>query len=85
MALSRYSVEGNPSSVTGPVISVGFTDSVYARQKGVHAYGFSPITLSAAEIEGFHGKNERVNKKELAQGVYKLYSAVLEVSAISKQ
>ena len=84
-ALSRYSTAGNPNSVTGPVISVGFTDSVYARAKGVHAYGFQPITLSAEDMEGYHGKNERVSKEELAKGIFKLYSTVLEVSAVAKE
>ena len=84
-ALRRYAVEGSETSVTGPVISVGFTDSVYARDKGVHAYGFAPITLTAEEMEGFHGKNERVNKEDLGTGIYKLHSAVLEVAAINKE
>ncbi|MBM74808.1 MAG: hypothetical protein CMK59_05370 [Proteobacteria bacterium] len=83
-ALARYAVEDEPNSVAGPVISVGFTDSIYARPLGTHAYGFVPILVTENEMEGFHGKNERISKEQLGRGVYKLYSAVVEVSAVQQ-
>jgi acetylornithine deacetylase/succinyl-diaminopimelate desuccinylase-like protein len=80
-ALARYAVEGEPNSIAGPVISVGYTDSNYLRPLGVRAYGFEPVVLTAAEMEGFHGHNERISKKNMEDGLRKLFSAVVEVSA----
>ena len=79
-ALVRAATEGEPESVAGPVISVGFTDSIYVRPKGTNAYGFVPVRLTEEEMRGFHGAHERLSVKELGLGTKKLYSAVLEVS-----
>ena len=78
-ALARHAVEGEDDAVAGPVISVGFTDSIYVRPKGTHAYGFVPILLNTEEMKGFHGVNERISQKNMRLGTKKLYSAILEV------
>ena len=80
-ALVRAATEDEPQSVAGPVISVGFTDSIYVRPMGTKAYGFVPIRLTAEDMTGFHGAQERLSVSELGLGTKKLYSAVLEVSA----
>lgn len=82
-ALARAATENEPNSVAGPVISVGFTDSIHVRPKGTKAYGFVPVRLSAEDMTGFHGAQERLSVSELGLGVKKLYSAVLEVSVKS--
>ena len=79
-ALSRYATLGESSAVSGPVISVGFTDSIYVRPKGTHAYGFVPVLLDAQEMQGFHGVDERISQHNLLMGTKKLFSAILEVS-----
>jgi acetylornithine deacetylase/succinyl-diaminopimelate desuccinylase-like protein len=78
-ALARYAVEGESNSVAGPVISVGFTDSIYVRPKGTKAYGFMPVLLDEHEMNGFHGVDERLSQENLRNGTRKLYSAILEV------
>ena len=82
-ALARYAVAGEEGAVAGPVISVGFTDSIYVRPKGTHAYGFVPILLDAEEMNGFHGVNERISEENIGIGTKKLYSAILEVVSSS--
>lgn len=79
-ALARYAVEDRPHAVAGPLLSVGFTDSIYARPLGVRAYGYVPFELSAAEANTMHGHDERVSVDNVHEGVRRLYSAVVEVS-----
>ncbi|TNE88578.1 MAG: M20/M25/M40 family metallo-hydrolase [Deltaproteobacteria bacterium] len=79
-ALSRYAVEGRPYAVAGPVLSVGFTDSIFARPLGVHAYGYVPFEVSEEDANTMHGHNERVSEENVHEGVRRLYSAVVEVS-----
>ena len=78
-ALARAAVEGEPDAVAGPVISVGFTDSIYVRPKGTKAYGFMPVLLDEKEMKGFHGVDERLSQENLMLGTKKLYSAIVEV------
>lgn len=78
-ALSRQvAAEG---FVAGPVISVGFTDSIYFRPEGVQAYGFVPFVLSGDDLGTFHGNNERVSVENMRRGLRMLLGAVIEVSA----
>lgn len=79
-ALARYAVEDRPYAVAGPLLSVGFTDSIYARPLGVHAYGYVPFEVSAEDANAMHGHNERVSVDNLREGLRRLLSAVLEVS-----
>ena len=81
-ALARYAVQGEPAAVAGPVVSVGYTDSNKLRPLGVHAYGFMPALLSAKDMEGFHGNNEQLSVANLRLGTQKLFSAVVEFSAV---
>ena len=79
-ALKNASEAALPGAVAGPVISVGFTDSVYLRQKGVHAYGLAPFMMSEEELLGMHGHNERVSIENLALGLQIYWSAILELT-----
>ena len=78
-ALARHAVAGESDAVAGPVISVGFTDSIYVRPKGTKAYGFMPVLLNEHEMNGFHGVDERISTENLRNGTRKLYSAIVEV------
>ena len=44
-----------------PFITTGATDLRYFRGIGITAYGFSPITLSRAELLSMHSINERIS------------------------
>lgn len=80
-ALARRAVEEVPGSVAGPVISVGFTDSILLRPLGVRAYGFVPFVLTEAELRTMHGDGEHVSIENLRRGLRVLWQAVMDVSA----
>lgn len=80
-ALAEAMTEGKPGHVAGPVLSVGFTDSLFLRPLGVHAYGIVPFSMPQEEMKGMHGHAERVSVENVENGLRKLYRAVLKVSA----
>jgi acetylornithine deacetylase/succinyl-diaminopimelate desuccinylase-like protein len=80
-ALARHAVQGLDHAVAGPVISVGYTDSILAREVGVKAYGLVPFLMEQDELEGIHGDDERVKLGELQRGLEVLFQAIYDVSA----
>jgi acetylornithine deacetylase/succinyl-diaminopimelate desuccinylase-like protein len=70
-----------PDAVVGPIISPGFTDSVFLRKKGVHAYGLAPFMMPTTELLGMHGDNERISLENVSLGLRILWGAVLELAA----
>jgi acetylornithine deacetylase/succinyl-diaminopimelate desuccinylase-like protein len=50
----------------------GFTDSHYFRAKGLVAYGFVPVELTTAQEHTVHGVNERIEVKELGNGIRRM-------------
>lgn len=85
-ALARHAVLDTDGAVrtdaaAGPVLSVGFTDSLILRPLGVHAYGFVPFTIPMDDATTMHGHGERVSLDNLRDGLRILYGAVLEVAA----
>lgn len=78
-ALQRRAVEGRVDAVAGPVLSVGFTDSIYLRPLGVHAYGFVPFEVSLEDATTMHGDGERVSLDNLREGLRILYRSVWDV------
>ena len=67
--------------IAGPLLSPGFTDSVFLRAKGVRAYGFVPFVLTGDELGTMHGDAERVSKKNVTNGLETLLKAIVDVSA----
>jgi acetylornithine deacetylase/succinyl-diaminopimelate desuccinylase-like protein len=64
------------ATITHPVLT-GFTDSHFFRNLGVMSYGFSPFVAPARELGGgFHGNDERINKKAFVDGVKFFYEIV---------
>ena len=80
-ALARHAVQGREDAVAGPAVSVGFTDSLYARAKGTRAYGFVPFALTRDEVSTMHAPEERVSVENVHRGLRVLFSVVLEVAA----
>ncbi len=79
-ALVRHAVDGRAHVVAGPALSPGYTDSLYLRDKGVHAFGFMPFEIEKEELLGYHGKNERLSVVNLRRGLRALFRAVVDVS-----
>lgn len=81
LALARHVLIGRGDAAVGPLLSVGFTDSMYARQIGVRAYGFMPVAVTRQLAETMHGADERVPIAEFQRGIKVLYGALLDVAA----
>ncbi|MEZ4321076.1 MAG: M20/M25/M40 family metallo-hydrolase [Myxococcota bacterium] len=77
-AIEHYAAEGRPEAAAGPILSVGFTDSIFARPLGVHAYGYVPFEVSAEEAETMHGHDERVSIDNLREGTRRMLSILLD-------
>ena len=52
-----------------PTMIAGFTDSHYFRAHGLISYGFIPVELTPAQEHGVHGVNERIEVKQLGNGL----------------
>ena len=77
-AIARYAVEGRPSAAAGPVVSTGFTDSMFARPLGVRAYGYVPFVLTEEVASTMHGHDERIDLDNLQRGLRVLFSIVID-------
>ena len=84
-SLANASERYTPGAVAAPAISVGFTDSVFLRQHGVHAYGLVPFVVTEEELRGMHGNNERVSLENLERGLKITWTALLELSLYSEE
>ena len=82
-ALATRAVQQMPEAVAGPVLSPGFTDSIYLRELGVRAYGLVPFVVDEAGLRSMHGDNEGVHTHNLERGVRVLFSAVVDVASSS--
>jgi carboxypeptidase PM20D1 len=80
-AIAAYAVEGEARAAAGPVLSVGFTDSIYARPMGTRAYGYVPFLVTEDEAGTMHGHAERVSVANVHRGVRVLFSIVVDAAA----
>lgn len=71
-ACRAFVAETDPGAVLLPMLSTGFTDTVYLRAAaGTVGYGFSPIRTTPAEVvqSGYHNRDERIHVDDLALSV----------------
>lgn len=81
-AIAKYAVEGRPNAVAGPLLSVGFTDSIYLRPLEVAAYGYAFFEVDSETAETMHGHGERVPVDEVKEGLRRLFSVVVDQAAL---
>lgn len=62
-----------------PRLNAGFTDSHFFRERGIPAYGFSPVILSKEDKSGTHGDNENITLDNLNLGREILLEILQEV------
>ncbi len=55
-----------------PTMIAGFTDSHYFRAQHIISYGFIPIELTPAQERTVHGINERIEVKQLGDGIRRM-------------
>lgn len=80
-AIVAYVTEGEPDAVAGPVLSVGYTDSLLLRPLGVRAYGIAPFRVTADQARTMHGDGEHVSTEDLRRGLYALTGLVVDQAA----
>ncbi len=79
--IAHHAVGDRDDAVAGPIVSPGFTDSIFYRDLGVHAYGLIPFECPAEELETMHGHHERVTTANVAEGLRKLFAIVTDFCA----
>lgn len=75
-ALQAALLKQDPKAVVLPFISPGATDNRFFREKGAIAYGIIPLLITPEDLEGLHGKNERLPLAELSRGEAVLWDLV---------
>ena len=63
-----------------PGLTVGGTDSRHYGQIADDAYRFNPMVVTAADISGFHGTNERISIENLVLGT-RIYARLIQRAA----
>jgi acetylornithine deacetylase/succinyl-diaminopimelate desuccinylase-like protein len=75
--LKRVTEAAFPGIPFGPVPTYGgITTSVYFRDRGFSAYGYSPIPMNITDSSRRHGNNERIFLRDYVEGV-RLYSEIV--------
>ncbi len=58
----------DPQAVVVPFISPGATDMRFFRRKGILAYGIIPVLVTQEDLDGLHGKDEKIPLAGLTKG-----------------
>jgi acetylornithine deacetylase/succinyl-diaminopimelate desuccinylase-like protein len=67
--LERVMKRAEPTSVVGPSVSAGTSDSRFFRARNVVAYGISPFKVNYYDANTVHGVDERIRARFFVQGV----------------
>ncbi|GIW44755.1 MAG: hypothetical protein KatS3mg077_2037 [Candidatus Binatia bacterium] len=78
-AVARIAEQENGRVV--PSVLTGFTDSHYFRERGIPSYGFAPFVLTESELQGMHGVDERLSRKNLREGTRRLIEIILALDS----
>jgi acetylornithine deacetylase/succinyl-diaminopimelate desuccinylase-like protein len=79
--ITRVVKERGPGHDVIPQVCPGFTDCRQYRERGVTSYGFVPFLLTADELSGIHGHNERVSVANVGLGCEVLFEVVRRICA----
>jgi acetylornithine deacetylase/succinyl-diaminopimelate desuccinylase-like protein len=74
--IQQVIAEAMEDAVVLPTMTVGGTDNKFLRERGIPAYGFIPVLLSADEAAGFHGNNEKLSVENFNLGCELTYEIV---------
>jgi acetylornithine deacetylase/succinyl-diaminopimelate desuccinylase-like protein len=75
-ALCAAIASERPQALVVPYLTPGGTDCKHFRPKGIVSYGHIPFELDDKELEGIHGKDERVSLENLSRGLRVLFRTV---------
>jgi acetylornithine deacetylase/succinyl-diaminopimelate desuccinylase-like protein len=79
-AIARTSAKEAQRAVVLPGLLTGFTDSHWFRERGIAAYGFVPIDVTADQRLAIHGPDENVDAAALERSVHRLVDILRELS-----
>lgn len=68
-AIRNAILKYHPQATVAPILIPYGTDSVWLRQKGVIAYGISPMVLTQSIVSTMHSDEERIPVDEFKRGV----------------
>ena len=80
-AIIAHTLEGREGHAAGPLLSIGFTDSVFARDRGTIAYGYAPFVIDGELLRTMHGHRERIPVSEVKEGSRRLFGMVVQGAA----
>lgn len=66
----------HPGAVVTPMVVPFSTDSAFLQQRGVIAYGFTPMVLDAATAATMHSDSERIPLEEFKTGLHIFYDVL---------
>jgi acetylornithine deacetylase/succinyl-diaminopimelate desuccinylase-like protein len=75
-AMRHAIVKVNPGAVVTPMLVPFGTDSAFLQQRGVIAYGFTPMILDATTAATMHSDRERIPVAEFLKGVHIFYNVL---------
>lgn len=78
-AIERAARSAYPDATVTPFMSVGTTDSRFFRQRGVPAYGLTPMVLPQELLTTIHGVDERVPTGALGPAVRVVYETLRQL------
>lgn len=78
-AVARAVALHAPDAAVVPFLLPAATDSRFFRERGVVAYGFSPL-LPGEDLASVHGKNERISIASLEFGLKVLWDVLMDVA-----
>ena len=81
-AIEQVVHRNSPEALVFPSVLAGFTDSHYFRERGIVAYGWSPI-VAAADDGPAHGVDERLTVRAIREAPRALFD-VLELLAAKR-
>lgn len=68
--------------VVTPGLMVGGSDSKHYGKAAKNSYRFNPFPISNSELDGLHGINEKINKKDFVDGI-RSYIRIIEYGTTS--
>jgi acetylornithine deacetylase/succinyl-diaminopimelate desuccinylase-like protein len=74
--LRQVILKYHPGAVVTPMLVPFGTDSAFLQQRGVIAYGFTPMVLDAATAATMHSDSERIPLEEFKTGLHIFYDVL---------
>ena len=75
-AIEAVGAKHHPGAKVTPAVLNGFTDSHFFRERGIAAYGYSPIMMPIEEILRVHGNDERLSIENIRRGTVMMLELV---------